>query len=243
MHRDIKPANIFLAKPHTNMSVFVKLMDFGVAKLLASAERHSAAPHSTRIGAVIGTPAYMSPEQLLAQPVDHRTDLFGVAALTYRMLTGEYPFGNGTLSEMGVRIVTLMPRPPSELVPELPKAIDAWIERALAKSPGDRFESAGALAAAFAEAAGVELGAALPRAIHPTPVPSSEPLPESGVRMAALDRSASGLRRVRRRSVWPVLLFIAFLALMAGASVVFIMGGGAIDQVDETLPALQKAPR
>jgi len=224
-------------------------MDFGVAKLLALSGAVPSDPHgarlSTRIGAVIGTPAYMSPEQLLAQEVDHRTDLFGVAALTYRMLTGEYPFGNGTLSEMGVRIVTLMPRPPSELLPELPRAIDAWFQKALAKSPDDRFNSASALAAAFAEAAGIELSLALPRPIHPTPVPSSAPLPDSGVRLAAahepasvhaLGPNASGLRRVKRRSVWPVLLLLTLLALMAVASVAFIMQTAPADQLEDTLP-------
>jgi len=249
VHRDIKPANVFLARPHTNMSVFVKLMDFGVAKLLAASEPVSG-PHSTRVGAVIGTPAYMSPEQLLAQPVDHRTDLFGVAALTYRMLTGESPFGNGTLAEMGVRIVTLMPRSPSELVPDLPKAIDAWFTKALAKSPDDRFDSATALATALAEAAGVEVGSALPRAVHPTPVPSSErQLPDSGVRLAAtpepatvraLARTTSGVRRVRSRSVWPVLVFIALLIAMAGASVVFIMSAPTTSQLSDTLAAPKK---
>jgi len=254
VHRDIKPANVFLARPHTNMSVFVKLMDFGVAKLLASTggARDSTAepPHATRVGAVIGTPAYMSPEQLLAQAIDHRTDLFGVAALTYRMLTGEFPFGNGTLSEMGVRIVTLMPRPPTEIVRDLPKAIDAWFEKALAKSPDDRFDSASALAAAFAEAAGIELGVALPRAVYATPVPSSERLPESGVRLAAepasahaLRRHASGVRQVRRRRLWPIFLFIAFVVAMAGASVVFIMGTETVDQLEQTLPSTQKPRR
>jgi len=209
VHRDVKPGNVFLARPHTNMAVFVKLMDFGVAKLLDGAGAESAPPSTTRVGAVIGTPSYMSPEQLLAQPVDHRSDLWGVATTVYRILTGELPFGNGTLAEMGVRIVTLMPRPPSEVVPALPKAIDVWMTKALAKSPDDRFQSAREMAEAFAAAAGVDLGGfgIMPRAIHPTPVPSSDPAPlDSGVRPAAsvepitvraLDRQLSGTQPVQ----------------------------------------------
>ncbi|MBI2391283.1 MAG: serine/threonine protein kinase [Deltaproteobacteria bacterium] len=209
VHRDVKPANVFLTRPQTNMVVFVKLMDFGVAKLLGGTAPESGPPSATRVGAVIGTPAYMSPEQLLAQPIDHRSDLWAVATTAYRALTGDLPFGNGTLQEMGVRIVTKMPRAPSELVPGLPPAVDAWMARALAKSPDERFQSASDMATAFAQAAGVELGPALSPALLTTPTPPSEPiLPESGVRPTAAEPATvrgarvaeSELRRVAPRS-------------------------------------------
>lgn len=247
VHRDIKPANVFLAKPHTNMSVFVKLMDFGVAKLLDHALEAHGPRHATRIGSVIGTPAYMSPEQLLAQTIDHRSDLWGVAAMTYRMLTGEFPFGNGTLAEMGVRIVSVMPRRPSELVSDLPPLLDAWFEKALAKSPEDRFASATELAMAFAAAADVEPLSLMARSVHPTPMPSSEPIvPPSGIRRAAepptvraLVRQTSGLRRVHRRRD-PVALFIAVLvAVIAGALTVVMLRRGTTHRIDSTIKHLR----
>jgi eukaryotic-like serine/threonine-protein kinase len=242
VHRDIKPANVFLAKPHTNMSVFVKLMDFGVAKLLDHAIEQQGPRYATRVGSVIGTPAYMSPEQLLAQQIDHRSDLWGVAAMTYRLLTGEFPFGNGTLAEMGVRIVTVMPKPPSQLVPELPRALDAWFERALAKSPENRFSSASELARAFAAAAEIEPFPLMSRTQFTTPMPSSAPtLPESGIRRAAepatvraLSRSMSGLRRVRKRR--NPLGWIVALLFMVAAGVLLYHAGFRVDSSGITLP-------
>lgn len=236
VHRDVKPSNVFLAQPHTNMAVFVKLMDFGVAKLL---DRGSVDDPGlkTRIGAVIGTPAYMSPEQLLAQNVDHRADLWGVATTTYRILTGELPFGNGTLAEMGVRIVTGTPRPPSELVPTLPKAVDAWMAKALSKSPDDRFQSAREMSEAFAAAAGVELGLGL-RIVHPTPVPSSDPL-ESGVRPASVEALTvrdSPTNRPKRAA--PARL--AFAALFLLGALIVMLGRRRDEKtaVDAALSAL-----
>lgn len=234
VHRDLKPGNVFLARPQTNMVVFVKLMDFGVAKLLDGAVE-AGPPSSTRVGAVIGTPAYMSPEQLLAQAVDHRSDLWGVATTVYRILTGELPFGNGNLQEMGVRIVTLMPRPPSELVPTLPKAIDAWMAKALAKSPDERFQSAREMAEAFAAAAGVELGGSglMARAIHPTPVPASDPF-DSGVRPAAsvepitVRAPVPPANRARAR-----LAFVALLVL--GGTILFLGRTHRIVQLEASL--------
>ncbi len=239
VHRDIKPANVFLAKPHTNMAVFVKLMDFGVAKLLDHAVEQHGPRHPTRIGSVIGTPAYMSPEQLLAQQIDHRSDLWGVAAMTYRMLTGEFPFGNGTLAEMGVRIVTLMPRPPSELVHELPPALDAWFAKALAKSPDNRFSSAKELAVAFAAAADVEPFPLALRTPHPTPVPGSDRplLPESGVRRAAepatvraLARQQTGVRRRGRDHL--ALTVAAVVAVIAGLAAVAVVRRSSTDRLE-----------
>jgi serine/threonine-protein kinase len=164
----------------------------------------------------------MSPEQLLAQRVDARSDLWSVAALVYRVVTGDLPFGSGTLAEMGVRIVTLDPKRPSEIVPGLPPAFDAWIDKGLAKSADDRFQSAQELADALLEVAGAQ---EMPFALHPSPPP------DSGLRLAdlepepitrregkpALERTQSGVRRVRRPL--RALLVVATLVLGALAAI------------------------
>lgn len=161
VHRDVKPANVFLCATPDHGSAHVKLMDFGVAKPM------DGDIETTRQGTVIGTPAYMSPEQVLAKAVDRRTDLWSVGATVYRMVVGANPFGNaGAYAELGVRILSSPPIRPSSLAPDLPATFDAWIEKALAKDPNDRFQTAEELADALALVAG------LSDAIEPMPLRS-----------------------------------------------------------------------
>jgi serine/threonine-protein kinase len=166
VHRDVKPANVFLCAGETDDDVLLKLMDFGVAK----AARESEDEPTTRAGMAIGTPSYMSPEQILCKTVDARSDLWGVAAVVYRMVTARSPFGNGGMAELGLRILATDPPPPSSIVPELPRSFDAWIAKALAKNPEERFQSARDLADALALIAGI------PRGAEPAPISlGSEP--------------------------------------------------------------------
>jgi serine/threonine-protein kinase len=165
----------------------------------------------------------MSPEQLLAQRVDARSDLWSVAALVYRIVTGDLPFGSGTLQEMSVRIVTLDPRRPSEIVPTLPPAFDAWIAKGLAKSADDRFQSAQELADALMEVAGSQ---EMPFALHPSPPPDSgmrladlEPITKREAR-PALERTESGVRRVRSPlRALSVLVLLVVGSLVATAAI------------------------
>jgi eukaryotic-like serine/threonine-protein kinase len=171
-HRDIKPANIFLARGGSARApeLVVKLMDFGVASL--------ADETTLRHGWVLGTPTFMAPEQIAGEVIDHRADLWAVAAVTYGMLTGVNPFGNGTIAQIGTAITFDEPTPATELNPALPEAIDAWMARALAKDPDQRFQNGNALVRSLAEA----LGTSAPRSPHP-----------------ALLRQRSGVRRVGQR--------------------------------------------
>jgi eukaryotic-like serine/threonine-protein kinase len=161
VHRDIKPANIFLCRDEDGR-LLVKLLDFGVAKALLDAG------DQTVSGQVIGTPNYMSPEQLTGEAtIDHRSDLFAVGSIAYRCATGQTPFGKGSISEMAMRIVSMSPRPPTSLNPSLPLSFDAFAGKALAKRPSERFSSArelsDALLAIVREAgSGAHLIAALP---------------------------------------------------------------------------------
>ena len=141
VHRDLKPANVFLCEGDPEQPLLVKLVDFGVAKML---EDQSFQP--THVGEIVGTPSYMSPEQLKGGgALDARSDLWAVAAMAYRMLTGRPPFGVGNLVELSYRIVQTEPSAPTERAPSLPPAIDAWMRKGLAKRAADRFQTAGEL--------------------------------------------------------------------------------------------------
>jgi eukaryotic-like serine/threonine-protein kinase len=128
VHRDIKPANIFLLADGS-----VKVADFGIAHIEAS--------NLTQVGTVVGTPNYMSPEQIMGLPVDGRTDLFAAGVILYQFLTGERPFAGSTTTTMQ-KVLKEEPLPPSTLNVQLPPAIDNVVRKALAKRPDDRYANA-----------------------------------------------------------------------------------------------------
>jgi serine/threonine protein kinase/DNA-binding beta-propeller fold protein YncE len=128
VHRDIKPANVWLEAPKGR----VKILDFGLARL------DTDDVHLTGPGAVLGTPAYMSPEQADGKPVDHRSDLFSLGVLLYRMLTGVQPFAGSSTMAILTSLMTKTPKPPIELVPECPTVLNDLILRLLAKDPDER---------------------------------------------------------------------------------------------------------
>jgi len=147
VHRDIKPENIFLAEKPSGGEV-TKLLDFGIAKLLDPEQ-----PGLTQRGAIVGTPQYMSPEQCLSdETLDHRSDIYSLALVLYRMLTGELPYvmPNHHLMRYVLAHTQQAPRAPRSLVPDLPVLLETVILRALAKQPGDRFADLRAMASALA---------------------------------------------------------------------------------------------
>jgi serine/threonine-protein kinase len=135
VHRDIKPANVILLKDGT-----VKVADFGIARIESS--------NLTQAGAVLGTPAYMSPEQFMGQTIDGRSDLFSAGVLLYQLLTGDKPF-TGTLTTIMHKVLKEEPPAPSELNVQAPRQFDALVRRALAKRPEERFQTAQEFAAAI----------------------------------------------------------------------------------------------
>ena len=135
IHRDIKPANIFMLPDGS-----VKVGDFGIAHIEAS--------NLTQVGAVMGTPSYMSPEQILGLPVDGRSDLFSSGVILYQFLTGERPFSGSAATTMQ-KVLKEDPLPPSSLNVQAPIEMDAIMRKALAKRPEDRFQTASEFAAAI----------------------------------------------------------------------------------------------
>jgi len=133
VHRDVKPANIILVRDRVP-----KLTDFGVARLPSAA--------STLAGTLIGSPKYMSPEQVSAQPVDGRSDVFSLGVVLYELLTGEAAFEADSLHAVMHRVVTHAPPSPATVNPRVPAALDRIVSRAIAKRPEDRYPTARALA-------------------------------------------------------------------------------------------------
>jgi len=147
IHRDLKPANVMLTDDHQGLTV--KVADFGVAKIVR-ADLALDRPKETPPNSIIGSPAYMSPEQMrTAGPVDIRSDLWSLGILVYETLTVHLPFGGKTMADLIVAIATKEPQPLAEHRPELGKTFDAWMARAIAKDPARRFSSAREMAQAF----------------------------------------------------------------------------------------------
>ena len=129
VHRDIKPANIMLSADGT-----AKIADFGIAKI-------TAAENLTMTGSIVGTPHYMSPEQVQGQPVDGRSDQFSLAVIAYEMLTGEKPYTGEHLTTVVYKIVAEEPVPPHRLNPSLSTGIENVLRKGLAKKPDGRYRN------------------------------------------------------------------------------------------------------
>jgi serine/threonine protein kinase len=201
VHRDIKPGNIMVLPDGR-----VKIMDFGIARLLEPTVK-------TQTGVLLGSPQYMSPEQIVGQPFDHRADIFSLGLVLYEMLTGVKPFQGEDIPELTFKVANLAAAPPSHIAPDLPPVIDYIIARALKKKPDERYATATELAKDLrnslnevkaAETAGMDRASAttLPN-VSPKPVMpenASSPMPIRDepleLRPSARFDSTAGLARL-----------------------------------------------
>ena len=178
IHRDLKPGNIFLAR--FDDDEVVKLLDFGVAKL----RYNELAPgvQMTQTGVIFGSPSYMSPEQARGNRIiDHRTDLWSLAVIIFRCITGSKPFEAGSIGDLVIKLC-IDPLPmPTKIAPDLPLEMDRFFERAFARDPAQRFQSAGALAVEFEAIVARTTATAGPSvAVLPPPPPALAPPSNSG---------------------------------------------------------------
>ena len=135
IHGDVKPANIFVTDDGQ-----IKLGDFGIARF---------ATQVSGAASLVGTPAYLSPEQIKGDPQDHRSDIFSVGIVLYQLITGVRPFDGSSIAAVCAQIVAKQPAPPSHHNPTLPLEFDRIVMRCLAKNPADRYASGESLAASL----------------------------------------------------------------------------------------------
>ncbi|HKP63102.1 MAG TPA: serine/threonine-protein kinase, partial [Polyangiales bacterium] len=209
VHRDLKPDNLFLV-PDQRLAdrELVKVLDFGIAKLRGEL---AAPPFDTLVGAVLGTPPYMSPEQCrgLPEEIDERTDVYALGIILYEMVCGQPPFMADGAGELMMLHMTADPEPPSHARPELPPALEDVILRALEKRREDRFPSMAEFGAALAE---IATSHGLP---EPSGVRRSNPAPVNSGRAAFestepalmfngdLERERAVTRALARRASMP----------------------------------------
>jgi serine/threonine protein kinase len=167
VHRDIKPANILLTSKETHGIERPKITDFGVAKL--------AVGHTTLTGQILGTPAFMPPEQFTGAPIDGRADIFSLGVVLYWMATGEQPFPGESVTAVSYKVVHTEPVPPAKLNPSVPVKLESIILKCLAKNPDDRYQTGEALARDLGELRTVSTAAGLKIPDPEVPAAGSDP--------------------------------------------------------------------
>jgi serine/threonine protein kinase len=224
VHRDIKPANLMLTK-----SGQAKIADFGIARIESSS--------MTQAGTVLGTPAYMSPEQFMGQVVDARSDLYSSGVLLYQLLTGERPF-EGSMSAIMHKALNTEAPSPSQISVTAPRPFDAVVKRAMAKRPEDRYGSAAEFMAAIRAAVSAPVTVAEPyddsgeATMISTPRPSA-PAPMTASSLAASIAPPAPPRAVRpageagaKSSKLPIIIGggVAGLAILGGVGYFLLAG-------------------
>ena len=208
VHRDVKPANIMLLP-----SGDAKVMDFGIAKIPTS--------ELTRAGEVFGTPSNMSPEQALGDPLDGRSDLFSLGTVLYQLVTGRRAFAGENLPKILSAVVNHTPPPPSRCAAAVPAGVDQVVDKALAKSPGARYQTGDAMAEDLEDVVRgrpPRLASAAPATGADDPLAGLLDTPAVAVATIALPP------RVGARPARPRRRFTVLVALAAGLLLVAVLG-------------------
>ncbi|MBN9122836.1 MAG: serine/threonine protein kinase, partial [Planctomycetes bacterium] len=213
VHRDIKPENILVTR-----KVEVKVTDFGLSRFFAGEQP---ATNLTQSGVTLGTPLYMSPEQVQGHTVDHRSDVYSFGVTCYHLLAGEPPFRGASAFEVALKHVQERPRPLSDLRPDLPPELCGMIHKMMAKNPDDRYQSARDVVRDLLKLRDA-LGAGTTRAAPTLPVPTGTP--------ASFDETPAPVRT--RRDRW----------LLAGLACLLAVGAGAFAYVGLNPPAGAHVP-
>src|SRR5437588_2584025 len=232
IHRDVKPSNVLFAP-----SGHVKVTDFGIAKV---AERSL----GTEPGVILGTPNYLSPEQIEGHPADARSDIYALGAVLYMMVTSQPPFVADTPAEVAAMHLNRRPVRPSAVNPDVAPALEAVLSRALARDPVERYATAQALEDALfgiVEAAPQELAADDLDATMAMPAmtaPVAPAAPESTRVLAAPPPV------IARRRPWPwIWALVALLAVAVAVLAVLVASGGGGGTGNVTVPDVRNLPQ
>jgi serine/threonine protein kinase len=239
VHRDLKPSNLFVVEGPT-LEAHLKLLDFGLVKSVETPQGDT-----TQSGQLLGSPQYMSPEQVRGVRVDSSSDIWSLGVVLYECLSGKLPFQRDTATGTLVAIASEPPRPLAEVAPGLPDAVHEVVSRCLRKAPHERFESARALASALAPLGTVALGA--PASFAP-PRTATEDTSEvtwdtRGLAITRRDALAHGTRPARGRSLRGQRRALVLLLLGAsGALLVYWVGGRLSPRLPEADPPETATP-
>jgi len=257
IHRDIKPENVFLSTHDDELHV--KVFDFGIAKRRnhamgvdgAEARRRARITDPrlglTNDGVMVGTPEYMSPEQVMsASQVDHRADLWGLAVVTYVCLTGQLPFQGEDVGDLCVNMLERAYTLPSELRPEVGGEVDAWFDRAFSQTIDGRFQNARELASSFSAALAPQLGMLTPEGALDSGVVGRTSVTSalgSGAH-GTLAGAATDAMPVRRWSSSTVTATVVAVLLTVAVAAFLVTGGGEPDpmETDTDAPAVAVEP-
>ncbi len=217
VHRDIKPENIMLLRARDGSDI-AKVLDFGLAKL----REGEGLSELTSAGAIVGTPYFMSPEQVRGDPVDARSDIYSLGALMYRALTGHYPFNGPTPMSVFTRHLTEVAVPPIDRSPELaiPPGVSRMVMRMLLKNPADRFQRVEDLQVAVVEqlrAVGTSSVETLLDSGAVRKLETAQVKAAVGAELATRDEVERYERSLRRQK-YGAYAFLLFLLLGAGAA-------------------------
>ena len=165
VHRDIKPANVMVVRDG-----LVKITDFGIARMRTNDVK-------TMTGMILGSPKYMSPEQVAGKRADHRSDLFSLGVMLHEMLTGETPFQADTVHGLMYQTLNSTPVAPSERNPELPEIVDLIVAKALSKNVEERYQSAADMARDLRDCKEMLHGRAAEPSMFSSDAPGAPPAP------------------------------------------------------------------
>jgi serine/threonine-protein kinase len=247
VHRDLKPDNI-MVEERPDGSIFAKVLDFGIAKLK---DRTDSPSNLTATGTVLGTVAYMSPEQCRGTEIDGRSDIYSLGIVLYEMVTGRVPFYSTTPSAIVAGHVSDAPPPPRAFAPEVPAGVEEVILASLAKRPADRPQTAGELSR--------RLRAALSDHVGPTVVLPAKTQPVVAAATAAAAPITDGRHPVEyvprtemaatgsttpARQTSPVIWVLvgALMVAIAGASAAAVFSYLNASRSDAAIPVVQTVP-
>jgi len=240
VHRDLKPDNIMLSRRKSGGDV-VKVVDFGIAKAVGG---NQAGQKVTKTGLVVGTPEFMSPEQLSGDAVDGRSDLYSLALVLFRMLTGKVPFEATSVQETMIKRLTDEPTKLAEARPDLsfPAGLQPVLDTALARTPLERYQTVAKFAADVAAVTGRPVEGAVPHTRSRGDAEEKTQLLDATAGGPTQRISAKQAAPVRKRSLVPVVAGVVVILAGGGAWVALNGGSKASPSPVDTSRASHVAP-